>query len=75
MKFLDTLRDFDMFGSPISLKRKGQSTYPSAGGGLVSVGMRVFILSFFCMKLIDVMSYTDPQISSFAVLDDRIQTK
>ena len=60
MKFLNALRNFDMFGSPISLKRKGKSTYPTAGGGLVSVCQRVFILSFFCIKLIEVMSYTDP---------------
>ena len=71
MKIASTLRQCDMFGASISLKRDGMRSFVSTGGGLASIAIKVFILSFLCMQLIALVSYSDPQISSFTVLDSR----
>ena len=68
---LRLIRSLDMFGVPISLKMNGETTFATTGGGLLSMALRVFFMSFFLMQLIAVLEYTDPQISSFTVLDTR----
>ena len=65
------LRKCDMLGAPITLKSGGISSYASTGGGLASIVIKIFILAFFCMQLVAVLGYNDPQITSFTVLDSR----
>ena len=71
MEFKAQLRNCDMFGVPIGLKLAGKSNYSTKGGLLTSLILKLFILSFFAIKLIDVIDYRDPSINSFTVLDSR----
>ena len=72
MKLKEAIRSQDMFGDPVGLLMAGKSTFPTIGGGLATAVLKVFILSFFCMQLIALVNYSDPQISSFTVLDSRV---
>ena len=40
-------------------------------GGLASILLRTLILVFLCIQMIQVLTYDDPEISSFQVLEDR----
>ena len=71
MKLKESIRGCDIFGAPIGLNRAGSSSYPTTGGGLASVALKIFIFSFLCMRLVDVVAYNDFQINTFTVLDSR----
>lgn len=65
------IRKCDMFGVPISLKLRGESHFATTCGGSISIALKCFLLSFFCMQLVSLVTYNDPQISSFTILDSR----
>ena len=41
------------------------------GGGVVSLSFKVMILVFLCVKILAVVSYKDPQISGYAIFEQR----
>ena len=65
-------RDQDQFGAVIGLKLQGKSTLKTLGGGLCSLSLKIITIAFFCMQLAAVVSYQDPQISSYQISESRI---
>ena len=41
------------------------------GGGVVSVGLSGLILAYFCIRMLAVTTYQDPNITNYTVLEDR----
>ena len=60
MSFQDKLRGCDMFGATIGLNVAGESTFKTLPGGVVSLILRILVLSYFCLQVIALISYEDP---------------
>ena len=71
MTFTDKVRGCDQFGASISLNYQGGSTFRMIGGGLASIALKLLIFTFFCMQLMAVVTYKDPQVSNFEVMESR----
>ena len=71
MIFSNKIRNLDNFGTKFNLSYKGETTYKTLGGGMVTVCFRVLILTYFCIRMADLLSYKDPEISSFVIKEDR----
>ena len=71
MKVLEKVRGCDQFGAQINLNFKGETEYRTMCGGFFSLALRILILAFFCMQLASVIEYTDPDIVSYQVMEDR----
>ena len=54
---------FDSFGEAVSLNYKGEGSYKTALGALVSIGLKSFILTSTLLWLVDLFQYKDPQIT------------
>ena len=65
MKAIGKLRGCDKFGAQVSLNFKGETEYRTVCGGLFSLALRVLILAFFCMQLVAVIEFSDPDIVSY----------
>ena len=71
MGFVKKIRNCDLFGQPIELRLQGENSYKTLAGGCISILVKLGIISFFMMQLIAVISYQDPQISSFKIFENR----
>ena len=69
------VRACDKFGASPNLKFDKEDSYQTLGGGLASLCLKVLILVYFVNQLIEVVSYADPQISSFMISEDRNKMK
>ena len=67
----DRIRNCDLFGLPIGLRLDGQASYRTVAGGFVSILVKLLICAYFLLQLTAVLSYGDPQISSFKVFESR----
>ena len=68
---MEKIRSFDQFGAPVSLQYDRETDYKTLMGGVASILLRALILVFLCIQMIQVLTYADPEISSFQVLEDR----
>ena len=59
------LRSLDNFGHPIQLNYKGNETYQSACGGLLTIAVQVITLIASISALTEVFGMKDPKITSF----------
>ena len=50
---------------------KGDSTYKTCLGALMTLCMKVFMLFFFITKTIDLVNYQGPQITQYKIYDSR----
>ena len=60
-----------MFGVPTTLKLSGSPDYRTACSGFISLILKIALTAYFCERLVTVMDYKDPEISSYTVLDNR----
>ena len=69
------LRKQDAFGEPISINYKGDATFTTMLGAIISLVEKVFILVVGVMGLIDLFSYKDSNITQYSVYDARLDGK
>ena len=67
----DRIRNCDLFGLPIGLRLDGRASYKTLAGGFVSILVKLLIFAYFVLQLTAVISYSDPQISSFKIFESR----
>ena len=71
MKIVSGLRSCDMFGASQGFNIGGQSQTTTLGGGLVTLGLRVLILFYFCSRFAVVINKRGPTISSYSIGENR----
>ena len=69
--FLDFFRSFDGYGEPVQVTYKGDSTYKTYIGALVTLGMQGFMLMFTLTGVLSLLNYDNPQITQYVVYDNR----
>ena len=69
------LRRQDAFGEPVTINYRGDKTFTTMLGAVVSFVEKVFILVVAVMGLIDLFTYKDPNITQFSIYDTRIDNK
>ena len=65
------VRSLDQFGTPISLHHEEQTKFKTFGGGLCSMCLKSVLLGFLCLKILAVVNFEDPNISSYSIQEDR----
>ena len=73
-RFFNILRSFDDFGHPMSLTYKGEETFQTSLGGLLSIAVRVLTLIMAIKAAVEVFMMYEPKINSLAKplsVDDR----
>ena len=66
IKFLKTLRSLDDFGHPMSLTYKGEETFQTSFGSLLSIAVRILTLIMAMNAAIEVVMMYEPKITSLA---------
>ena len=56
---------------PVGMKYDGDKEFKTTVGGYISLVLRAFILTIFCVQSLTVYNYGDNQISSYEVRVDR----
>ena len=69
--FLDWFVSLDGYGEPVSVSYKGDSSYKTLIGALLTVGMRSFMLFFTLLAVFELLDYKNPQINQFRVFNNR----
>ena len=67
----ETLRGCDLFGARIEFQHNGKTENGTVVGGVASVLLQLLTLAYFCMRLISVTSYEDPQITGYDIRNAR----
>ena len=67
----EKVRRCDNFGARFSFSYKGAGTFGTLVGGVSSICLRILILTFMIVRTIDLVSYNDPDISSYVIMEDR----
>ena len=65
MGFITFLRSFDVFGAPVSLNYKGETTFKTFIGALFSIAIKIFLIIYASNQLLTLFSYGDPSIQIF----------
>ena len=73
--FLDFFRSFDGYGEPVQVTYKGDSTYKTYIGALVTLGMQGFMLMFTLTGVLSLLNYENPQITQYIIYDGRSDNK
>ena len=61
---LDKIRSFDSYGQPVSVNYKGNDTYQTVTGGLISLLAAMIVAIFAIVKGMDLLNLDNPNISS-----------
>ena len=69
------LRRQDAFGEPVSINYRGETSFTTMLGAIVSFVEKVFILVVAVMSLIDLFTYKDPNITQFSIYNARNDNK
>ena len=62
----------DVFGNPVTVNYRGESSYKTCLGALFTVAIKSFLLIFFTTVFLELVSYKDPQISQYTIYDPRV---
>ena len=65
------LRKQDAFGEPVTINYRGDTTFTTMLGAIVSFVEKVFILVVAVMGLIDLYTYKDPNVTQYSIYDMR----
>ena len=60
------LKDCDVFGHPISVYYKGEETYPSVLGGVLTVAVQILTLILVLISVKEIWLMEDPTITQYA---------
>ena len=69
--FLNWFKAFDGYGEPVSVSYKGETTYKTPGGALLTIAMRSFMLLFSVFGIFELLSYKNPRVNQFRIYDER----
>ena len=69
--FVNWFKAFDGYGEPVSVTYKGDATYKTPGGALLTFSMRSFMLLFSVFGIFELLSYKNPQVNQFRIYDER----
>ena len=58
--FQNWFKSFDGYGEPITVTYKGETTYKTLGGALLTIAMRSFMLLFTVFGVLGLFSYDRP---------------
>ena len=72
---LKKLKSFDNFGVPVAINYRGMSSYQTLGGALLSLISAGLLLTFTVTGCIELLTYQNPQITQYQVLDTRNDDK
>lgn len=61
---------WDIFNTAVSLNYKGETRYGTSGGGCISIFLKLLALVFFCRQLLQVLTFEDPNISTYKILEN-----
>ena len=65
------VRASDIFGAKPEFRLNGETSFQTIGGGAISLCLQVLTLVYTCSQVASLISYSDPEISSFTILEDR----
>lgn len=71
LAFIAWLRKVDAFGTQISLKHEQETTYKTLGGGITTIVLRTLIFTYFCLLIVAVYTFEDPQISVHEIIEKK----
>ena len=57
------LRSYDSFGEPVSLNYKGDSSYKTLLGAVLTLCLNTFLLVYAADQLLALVKYQDPTVS------------
>jgi len=64
MQLLQRISACDRFGSQISLRvSRVETKYKTTGGGVATIALNLLMLAYFCLRVVAVIGYDDPQVS------------
>ena len=58
--FLNWFKAFDGYGDPVAVTYKGETTYKTPGGALLTIAMRSFMLLFTIFGTLELFNYKSP---------------
>ena len=67
----DKIRSNDSFSAQVRLTHGEKDNYGTLCGGVASIGLKILILAYFCLRLHSVVSFEDPTLSSYTIMEDR----
>ena len=71
MAIKDRLRGCDQFGTTAQLNFAGESSFGTVGGGAASLCLQTLLLAFFAIRIITVVDFEDPALSSYSIQVNR----
>ena len=65
------LRSYDSFGEPVSLNYKGDSSYKTLLGAVMTLCLNTFLLVYAADKLLALVKYQDPSVTQYTIYEPR----
>ena len=68
---LNRIKSLDNFGEPIGVNYKGESSFKTIPGAVLSIALLIFLLIFAGQSFLGLVNYNNPQVSQvscFALL-------
>ena len=69
MGLINFLTSFDVFGEPISLNYKGDTSFKTIIGAIFSIMIKVFLMIYAGQQLLKLISYEEPKIQIVSQLE------
>lgn len=71
--FVGLVRSYDFFGTMVQINYKGDGSYRTIFGGLLSILFDLAIMTFLVAKTVDLYNFKDPQITSYEIFESRAE--
>ena len=65
------IRSFDSFGEPVSLNYKGDSSYKTLLGAILTLCLNTFLLVYAADQLLALVKYQDPTVTQYTIYEPR----
>ena len=66
-KFLSRVRDLDSFGMAVSVNYRGDSMYRTLPGAFLTLILKVFILVFTILSVLELLAHRNPNVSQVSL--------
>ena len=67
----ERVRGCDLFGAKVQLRHQDKEESGTVVGGIASLLLQILTLTHFCMRLIQVIEFKEPQITSYEIREIR----
>ena len=71
LKLASRVRASDNFGATPALQLGGETRFNTMGGGIISLCLKLLTFVYVLTQLESLISYHDPEISSYTIFEDR----